>query len=151
MGKRTIISFTILFVLTCLLLGFSIVVPDLWLKSLSHWIIIPAIALTITLLIGLVLMDDIFELDYGIVITPKKLKVKIEIKKYLMWAFLIVCFGSIILELIQFFFNRITTNWLDPVTAIAGSVLGIILHIMGSKWLMKRVEFELERWENNVL
>ena len=74
MGKRTIISFTILFVLTCLLLGFSIVVPDLWLKSLSHWIIIPAIALTITLLIGLVLMDDIFELDDGIVITPKKLK-----------------------------------------------------------------------------
>jgi len=28
---------------------------------------------------------------------------------------------------------------------------GIIIHIIGSKWLMKRVEFELERWESNVL
>ena len=151
MEKRTIISFTILCALTCLVLGFSIAVPELWVKLFSHWIIIPALSLTITLLIGLVLMDDIFELDDGIVITPRKLKLKIEIKKYLICAFFIICFGSIALELVQFFFNYSTTSWLDPVAAIAGSVLGIILHVIGSRWLLKRVEFELDRWESNVL
>jgi hypothetical protein len=35
--------------------------------------------------------------------------------------------------------------------ALAGAVAGIVLHIIGSKCLMKRVEFELERWEDNVL
>ena len=151
MEKRTIISFFILFVLICLLLVFLIVVPSLWIKYLSHWIIPPTIAVIMTLLIGLVLMDGLFELDDALVITLKKPKLKIEIKKYLVWAFFIVCIVSIILELVQFFLSSINTSWLDPTTAIAGSVFGIILHIIGSKWLMKRVEFELDRWESNVL
>ncbi len=151
MEKRTIISFTILFALTCLILGFSIVVPEFWIKSLSHWITPPTVALIMTLLIGLVLMDNLFELDNALVITLKKSRLKIEIQKYLVWAFLIVCFVSIILELVQFIIDRSNTSWLDPLIAIAGSIVGIILHIIGSKLLMKRVEFELERWEDNVL
>ena len=151
MEKRTIISFTILFAITCLILGFSIVVPEFWIKSLSHWIIPPTIALIMTLLIGLVLMDNLFELDNSLVITVKKSRLKIGIQKYLVWAFLIVCFVSIILELVQFIIDRSNTSWLDPLIAIAGSIVGIILHIIGSKLLMKRVEFELERWEDNVL
>jgi hypothetical protein len=149
--KKTIISFTILLALTCLILGFSIVVPEFWIKSLSHWIISPIIALIMTLLIGLVLMDGIFELDKPLVITLKKPKIKIEIRGHLIWAFLIVCFVSIILELVQFFLSSGATSWFDPLIAIAGSIVGIILHIIGSKLLMKRVEFELERWEDNVL
>ena len=151
MEKRTIISFTILLALTCLILGFSIVVPEFWIKSLSHWIIPPTISLIMTLLIGLVLMDNLFELDNSLVITVKRSRLKIEIQKYLVWAFLIVCFVSIILELVQFIIDRSNTSWLDPLIAIAGSIVGIILHIIGSKLLMKRVEFELERWEDNVL
>ena len=124
---------------------------DLWIKYLSHWIIPPTVALMMTLLVGLVLMDAIFELDDTLAITPKKLKLKIEIKKYLVWAFLIVAIVSIILELVQFFISRSNMSWLDPLLAIAGSILGIIIHIIGSKWIMKRVEFELDRWESNVL
>ena len=151
MEKRTIVSFTILFVLTCLLLGLTIVVPELWIKYLSHWIILPAIALITTFLMGLVLMDNIFELDDALVVTLREPKLKIEIRKYLVWAFLIVCTISIVLEVVQFFLSSSNTSWLDPLTAIAGPVFGIILHIIGSKWIMKRVEFELDRWESNVL
>ena len=151
MEKRTIVSCIILFALICLLLGFSMVAPGLWIKYLSHWTIPPTIALIMTLLVGLVLMDNLFELDDPLVITPKKLKLKIEIRKYLVWAFLIVCIVSIILELVQFFLSLSNTSWLDPLTAMAGSIFGIILHILGSKWIMKRVEFELDRWESNVL
>ncbi len=151
MEKRTIVSFTILFVLTCLILGFSIVVPEFWIKSLSHWIIPPTIALIMTLLIGLVLMDNLFELGNSLVITVKKPRLIIEVQKYLVWAFLFVCFISIIFELVQFFLSSGATSWLDPLIVIAGSIVGIILHIIGSKLLMKRVEFELERWEDNVL
>lgn len=151
MEKRTIVSCVVLFALICLLLGFSIIVPDLWIKYFSHWIIPPTIALIVTLLIGLVLMDGIFELDKSLVIIVKKLRLKIEIQKFLVWAFLIVCFISIIFELVQLFLSSGATSWLDPLIAIAGSIVGIILHIIGSKLLMKRVEFELERWEDNVL
>ena len=151
MEKRTVVSFTILFVLICLLLGLSLGSPNFWIKSLSLWIIPPIIALIMTLLIGLVLMDGIFELDKPLVITLKKPKIKIEIRGHLIWAFLIVCFISIILELVQFFLSSGATSWLDPLIVIAGSIVGIILHIIGSKLLMKRVEFELERWEDNVL
>ena len=125
--------------------------PSLWAKYFSHWIILPTIALIATLLIGLVLMDDIFELDDALVVILKKPKLKIEIRKYLVWAFLIVCAISIVLEVVQFFLSSSNTSWLDPLIAIAGSVFGIILHIIGSKRLMKRVEFELDRWESNVL
>jgi len=71
MEKRTIVSGIILFALICLLLGFSIIVPNLWIKSLSHWIIPLTIALIMTLLIGLVLMDNLFELGNSLVITVK--------------------------------------------------------------------------------
>jgi hypothetical protein len=151
MEKRTIVSGIILFVLLCLILGFSMVAPGFWIKYLSHWTTPPAIALIMTLLVGLVLMDNLFELDDAVVITLKKLKLKIEIRKYLVWAFLIVCSISVMLELVQFFLSLSDTRWLDPLTAIAGSIFGIILHIFGSKWIMKRVEFELDRWESNVL
>ena len=151
MEKRTIVSGIILFALICLMLGFSIIVPNLWIKYFSHWIIPPIIALIMTLLIGLVLMDNLFELGNSLVITIKKSRLIIEIQKFLVWAFLIVCFVSVILELVQFFIDRSNANCLDLLTAIAGSFLGIILHIIGSKLLMKRVEFELERWEDNVL
>jgi len=124
--KRTVVSFTILFVLICLLLGLSLGSPNFWIKSLSLWIIPPIIALIMTLLIGLVLMDGIFELDKPLVITLKKPKLKIEIRGHLIWAFLIVCFITIIFELVQF-------------------------SLSSGELLMKRVEFELERWEDNVL
>ena len=150
-GKKNYYQLKILFALICLLLGFSIAAPALWIKYLSHWIVIPLIALTLTLLIGLVLMDEIFELDDSVIITPRILQLKIEIKKCLLWALVIVCVGSIAMELTQCFFSPGNTGWLDPLTAFAGSMVGIILHIIGSKWLMKRVEFELERWEDNVL
>ncbi|MBW2553085.1 MAG: hypothetical protein JRE20_02990 [Deltaproteobacteria bacterium] len=151
MEKRTVVSFTILFVLICLLLGLSLGSPNFWIKSLSLWIIPPIIALIMTLLIGLVLMDGIFELDKPLVITLKKPKLKIEIRGHLIWAFLIVCFITIIFELVQFSLSSGVTSWFDPLVTIAGSIVGIILHIIGSKLLMKRVEFELERWEDNVL
>ena len=151
MEKRTIVSGSILFVLLCLILGFSIVAPGFWIKYLSHWTTPPAIALIMTLLVGLVLMDNLFELDDTVVITLKKLKLKIEIRKYLVWAFLIVCSVSMILEVVQFLLSLSDTRWLDPLTAMAGAIFGIILHIFGSKWIMKRVEFELDRWESNVL
>jgi len=151
MEKRTIISGTILLVLFFLLLGFSIGSPDLCVKYLSHWAIPPAVALIMTLLIGLVLMDNLFELGNSLVITLKNPGIKIEINKSLVCAFLIVCIVSIIFEVVQFFVDPGNTSWFDPLTAIAGSLLGIILHIIGSKCLMKRVAFELERWEDNVL
>jgi len=145
------ISAAILLVLVFLLLVISMAFPGLWAKYLSHWIILPIFALIITLLIGLVLMDNIFELDSSLVITLKRSRLKIEIKKYLIWAFFIVCMGAIFLELIQFLLSQSNTSLLDPVATIGGSVSGIILHILGSKWFMKRVEFELDRWESNVL
>lgn len=151
MEKRTIISFIILCALACLILGFSIVNPEFWIKYFTHWIIPPLVAVVMTLLIGLVLMDSIFELDKGLVFTLRTPKLKIEIRGYLVWAFVIVFVISIIFELVQFSLASGTTSWSDPLIAIAGSVLGIILHIIGSKLLMKRVEFELERWEDNVL
>ena len=151
MEKRTINSFGILVILICLIVIFSMVIPGLLIKYLSHWIIPPAIALIMTLLVGLVLMDKIFELDDALVITLKIPRLKIEIRKYLVWAFLIVCSVSIVLELVQFFLFSSNTSWLDPPIAIAGAIVGIIIHIIGSKWLMKRVEFELDRWESNVL
>ena len=151
MEKRTIISGIILFALICLLLGFSIIVPDLWIKYFSHWTIPLSIALIMTLLIGLVLMDNLFEIGNSLVITLKNPGIKIEINKSLVCAFLIVCIVSIIFEVVQFFVDPGNASCFDPLTAIAGSLLGIILHIMGSKCLMKRVAFELERWEDNVL
>ena len=151
MKKRTVISFGILLVFVCLLIGFSLGSPILWANHFSHWSIPPFIALLMTLLIGLVLMDDLFELDGSLAITLKKLGVKVEIKKYLVWAFLIVSTVSIILEIVQFFLSQGNASLLDPMTIIGGSLLGIVLHIIGSKLLMKRVEFELERWEDNVL
>lgn len=151
MNKRTIISCVILFTLICLSVLFSIVVPELWTKYLSHWMIPSTVAVIMTLLVGLVLMDGLFELDDALVITLRKPKLKIEIRKYLVWAFLIVCFVSIVLELVQFFISHSTVDWLDPLLVIIGAIAGIIIHIIGSKVLMKRVEFELERWEDNVL
>jgi hypothetical protein len=103
------------------------------------------------LLVGLVLMDGLFELDDALAITIKQSKLKIEIKKYLVWAFLIVSTVSIILEIVQFSLSRDNSSLLDPMTIILGSLSGIIVHIIGSRLLMKRVEFELERWEDNVL
>jgi hypothetical protein len=100
---------------------------------------------------GLVLMDDIFELDGSVSIGLKVFKLKVEIKKFLVLSFLIICVVSIILELVQFVLSQSNANFLDPMLIIGGSVLGIIVHIIGSKLLMKRVEFELERWEDNVL
>ena len=151
MEKRTVISFIILVIFIGLLVGFSVAIPDLWGNHLSHWIITPLIALIMTLLVGLVLMDNLFELDHALVITIKRSKLKIEIRQYLVWAFLLVSAVAIVLEVVQFFLSRNTVHWIDPLTAIAGAVAGIVLHIIGSKCLMKRVEFELERWEDNVL
>ena len=151
MKKRTIISFCILFIVVFLLIGSSLDSSDLWANHFSHWSILPAIALFITLLMGLVLMDDLFELNGTLAITLKKLKLKVEIKKFLVLSFLIVCVVAIILELVQFFLSHGNASLLDPITIIGGSVLGIVIHIIGSKLLMKRVEFELERCEDNVL
>ena len=151
MKKRTVISFCILLVLVCLLVGFSLTNSSLWSNHFSHWSILPSIALLITLLMGLVLMDGLFELDGSITFTLKNLGLKVEIKKFLLLAFLIICFVSIILEFVQFFLSQGNARVLDPIIIIGGSVLGIVVHIIGSKLLMKRVEFELERWEDNVL
>ena len=151
MEKRTIISSGILFVLICVLLGLSIGSPGLWAGSLSHWIIPASISMVMTLLVGLVLMDKIFELDNSLVIRLKSSHLKIEIKKYLVWAFIIVSGVSIILEVVQFFLSGGSLSWIDPLMVLAGSALGIVIHIIGSKRLMKRVEFELEKWEDNVL
>jgi len=151
MEKRTSISVIILVLFIGLLVGFSAAMPGLWTNHLSHWIITPLIALIMTLLVGLVLMDGLFELDYALVITIKRSRLKIEIRQYLVWAFVLVCAVAIVLEVVQLFLSRSTVSWIDPVMAIAGAVAGIVLHIIGSKCLMKRVEFELERWEDNVL
>jgi hypothetical protein len=126
-------------------------IPNLWEKHLTHWIILPLVALVMTLLMGLVLMDRIFELDGKLIIPLEKLKLKIEIGKHLVGAFLIVSFIAVVLELVQFFLPSSNTSWLDPLMVITGAIAGIIIHIIGSKRLMKRVEFELERWEDNVL
>jgi hypothetical protein len=64
-----------------MLLVFSIGSPDLWVRYLSHWTIPPAIARIMILLIGLVLMDNLFELGNPLVITLKNPGIKIEIKK----------------------------------------------------------------------
>lgn len=151
MSKRTIISSVILFLFICLLLGLSLVNPGILTKYTSYWIVTSVIALIMTLLLGLVLMDGIFELDKPLLITLRKLKLKIEIRGHLICAFLIVSFVSIILELVQFSLASGDASWFDPLIAIAGSIAGIVLHIIGSKQLMKRVAFELERWEDNVL
>ena len=151
MKKITVISLCILFVFTCLLTGFSLGSPGLWTKYLSHWSVLSSFALLVTLLIGLVLMDDLFELDGSLAITLDKLGLKLQIKNHFIWAFLIVCLVSIVLELVQFFLPQADASLFDPLTIIGGSLLGIVLHIIGSKLLMKRVEFELERWEDNVL
>ncbi len=150
MEKRTIISGVILIVF-CVVLGVSTGITALWITYLTHWIILPTVALVLTLLVGMVLMDDIFELDKSLVITLRKPKVMIEIKQYLVWAVAIVGAGGWVVEAIQLFLVRSTVNWRDPLLIFAGAVAGIVLHIIGSRWLMKKVEFELERWEDNVL
>ena len=151
MKSRTIISFCILLILVCLLIGSSLGSSNLWANHFSHWSILLSLSLLITLLMGLVLMDDIFELDGRVAIGLKAFRLKVEIKKFLVLAFLIICVVSIILELVQFVLSQSNASFLDPMLIIGGSVLGIIVHIIGSKLLMKRVEFELERWEDNVL
>ena len=151
MQKRTVISFCILLTVVCVLIGSSLGGSGLWSNHLSHWSVLPSVALLITLLMGLVLMDDLFELDGSLAITLKRLGLKIEIKKFLVLAFLIICVVSIVLEIVQFIFSQGNVSLLDPLTVAAGSALGIIIHIVGSRVLMKRVEFELERWEDNVL
>ena len=151
MKKTTVISFCVLLVFICLLIGSSLGSSGLWENHFSHWSILTSIALLITLLMGLVLMDDLFELDGSVAITLEKLGLKIEIKKFLVCSFLIICGVSVVLELVQFFLSRGNANFLDLLLIIGGSFSGIVIHIIGSKLLMKRVEFELERWEDNVL
>jgi hypothetical protein len=151
MRKRTFISSVMLFVSICILTGFSIGLPNFWTNYLSHWAILFSIAFIMTLLIGLVLMDDLFELDNNLVMRSGKSSPKIEVQRYLIWAFSIVCIVAIILEVVQFFLSQENVSFLDPVIIISGSALGIIIHVIGSSLLMKRVEFELERWEDNVL
>jgi hypothetical protein len=151
MHKRTTISAAILLAAICLLLGCAILSPKLLAAYFSHWLIISTLSLVMTLLLGLVLMDDLFELDDSFAITFKKPGLKIEIKKYLVWALLIVGFVAVTLEVIQFLFSQNNANWADPLVAISGSIAGIVIHVIGSKRLMKKVEFELERWEDNVL
>ena len=151
MKKTTVISFCILLVFIGLLIGFSLGSSSLWENHFSHWSIPPAIAFLITLLIGLVLKDDLFELDSLVAVNLRTLRLKVEIKKHLIGALLIICFVAVILELVQFALSQGKVNFLDPMIIIGGSVVGIIVHVIGSKLLMKRVEFELERWEDNVL
>ena len=151
MKKTTVVSLCILFFLLCSLIGFSIGSPSLWTKYFSHWIVPSSIAFIMTLLVGLVLMDDLFELDSPIVITLRHPPLRIKIERFLIWAFLMVCTASIVLEMTQFMLSQGNVSLRDPLTIIAGSALGIIIHIAGSRVLMKRVEFELERWEDNVL
>ena len=110
MKKRTVISLGILFLFICLLTGFSLGSPGLWANHFSHWGIPPFIALLMTLLIGLVLMDDLFELNGSLAITQEKLGLKVEIKEHFIWAFLIVCLVSIVLELVQFFLSQGNTS-----------------------------------------
>ena len=151
MQRRTIISGVILCAAICILAILSMSIPNLWEKHLAHWIILPLVALVMTLPIGLVLMDRIFELDGKLIITLEKPKLKIEIGKHLVGAFLIVSCVAVVLELVQFLLSESTLSWLDPLMIMAGAIAGIIIHIIGSRLLMKRVEFELERWEDNVL
>ena len=98
MKKRTLISFGMLVVLVCLLAGSSLADSNLWSNHFSHWSVLPALALLITLLMGLVLMDDLFELDGSLEIALEKLELKIEIKKFLVCSFLIICAVSVVLE-----------------------------------------------------
>ncbi len=149
--KRTVVSLIVLVVLICLLGGFTVAMPGLWSGQLSHWIVLPAIALIMTLLVGLVLMDDLFELDEVVFIRLKRSHIGVGIRKYLVWAFFLVCAVSFLLEGVQFFLSSPHLCWADPLLILSGSTAGIVLHIIGSKWLMKKVEFELERWEDNVL
>jgi hypothetical protein len=151
LGKRTVVSLIILVILICLLGGFTIAMPGLWSGQLSHWIVLPAIALIMTLLVGLVLMDGLFELDDTVFFRLKKSHIGIGIRKYLLWAFGLVCAVSFVFEAVQFFLSPSPLHWADPLLVLSGSLAGIVLHIIGSKWLMKKVEFELERWEDNVL
>ena len=151
MKKRTIISFSILLIVVCLLIVSSLGNSSLWENHFSHWGILPTIALLITLLIGLVLGDDLFELNGSPPVTLKKLGLIVEVKKHFIGAFLIVCFVSVILELAQLILSKSSVSLLDPLAIIIGAISGIAIHIIGSKLLMKRVEFELERWEDNVL
>jgi hypothetical protein len=151
LGKRTVISLIILMILMCLLGGLTIAMPGLWSGRLSHWIVLPAIALMMTLLLGLVLMDGLFELDDTVFFRLKKSHIGIGIRKYLLWAFGLVCAVSFVFEAVQFFLSSSPVRWTDPLLILSGSLAGIVLHIIGSKWLMKKVEFELERWEDNVL
>lgn len=150
-GKRTRVSLVILALFICLLGGVTVAVPSLWTNHLSHWMILPSIALIMTLLVGLVLMDDLFEMDTIVFFRLKKSHIGIGIRKYLLWAFFLVCAVSLLLEGVQFFLSGSYARWEDPLLILAGSMGGIVLHIIGSKWLMKKVEFELERWEDNVL
>ncbi len=106
MKSRTIISFCILFILVCLLIGSSLGSSNLWANHFSHWSILPSFSLLITLLMGLVLMDDIFELNGSVAIGLKVFKLKVEIKKFLVLSFLIICVVSIILELVQFVLSQ---------------------------------------------
>lgn len=151
MKKRTVISFSVLLVFTCLLIGFSLGSPGFWTHHFSHWSLPPGIALFMTLLIGLVLMDDLFELDGSLSISVEKLGLALEVKEHFIWALLIVGLVAIVLEAVQYALSQGNASLLDPLTIIAGSVSGIVLHLIGSNVLMRRVEFELERWEDNVL
>lgn len=151
MDKRTLTSSIMLIVSTCLLAGISIGLPDIWTNYLSHWTILFSIALIMTLLVGLVLMDDLFELNSVLVFTSGRSSLKIEIKRYFIFAFSTICMVSIILEAVQFFLSQSNVSFLDPLIIIAGSASGVIVHIIGSRLLVKRVEFELEKWEDNVL
>lgn len=151
LGKRTLISLVVMVILICLLGGFTLAMPGLWSGQLSHWIVLPAIALIMTLLVGLVLMDGLFELDDTVFFRLKKSHIGIGIRKYLLWAFGLVCAVSFMFEAIQFLVSSSPMHWADPLLILSGSLAGIVLHIIGSKWLMKKVEFELERWEDNVL
>jgi hypothetical protein len=151
MRRRTIVSVVILSIVICFLVGLSMLISDLWVKYLSHWVFLSIIALITTLLLGLVLMDEIFELGGNFSIILERLKLKIEIGKHLVGAFFIVCGVAVVLELVQFFLSSRHASWSDPLIVISGAFTGIIIHIIGSKSLMKRVEFELERWEDNVL
>ncbi|MDX1777932.1 MAG: hypothetical protein R3339_03565, partial [Thermodesulfobacteriota bacterium] len=73
MKTRTLISFGMLVVLVFLLAGSSLADSNLWENHFSHWSVLPSLSLLITLLMGLVLMDDLFELDGSVEITFEKL------------------------------------------------------------------------------
>jgi len=88
----------------------TIAMPGLWANHLSHWIVLPSIALIMTLLVGLVLMDDLFELDKTVFIRLKN-PYRHRIRKYLLWAFSLVCAVSFIMEGAQFFFSRSHMRW----------------------------------------